>query len=100
MLNGMPFDDNSFEIVIADLCLHYFREKDTFNLISEINRILKKDGHLIFRVNSINDVNHAAGQGTEIEKHLYSTEDNRLKRFFDENDIKYFFKKKLPFFIV
>ena len=38
MLEGMPFDDNSFEIIIADLCLHYFREKDTFKIIYEIKR--------------------------------------------------------------
>ena len=65
MLDGMPFDNNSFELIIADLCLHYFKE---------------------------NDVNHGAGQGNEIEHHLYETSDKRLKRFFDEKDIKFFFK--------
>lgn len=30
--------------------------------------------------------------GKEIEHHLFETEDHRLKRFFDEDDIKYFFK--------
>ena len=92
MLDGMPFDDNSFELIIADLCLHYFREKDTFALLNEINRILSTNGHLIFRVNSINDVNHGAGEGLEVEHHLYETSDKRLKRFFDEEDIRRFFK--------
>ena len=54
--------------------------------------ILGKKILLIFRVNSINDVNHGAGEGIEIEHHLYKTSDKRLKRFFDEKDIKYFFK--------
>ena len=31
-------------------------------------------------------------RGLEIEKHLFQTEDGRLKRFFDENDIRDFFK--------
>lgn len=44
------------------------------------------------QVNSINDVNHGAGQGNEIEHHLYETSDKRLKRFFDEKDIRFFFK--------
>ena len=92
MLDGMPFDNNSFELIIADLCLHYFREKDTFELLKEIKRILINGGHLIFRVNSINDINHGAGKGKEIEHHLYETEDSRLKRFFNEEDIRYFFK--------
>lgn len=47
---------------------------------------------MIIRVNSINDVNYGAGQGIKIEEHLYQTEDGRLKRFFDENDIKEFLK--------
>ena len=93
MLDGMPFDNNSFDIIIADLCLHYFREKDTFRILNEIKKILNKKGYLIFRVNSINDVNHGAGLGKEIEHHLYQTNDKRLKRFFDEKDIRYFFKE-------
>lgn len=92
MLDGMPFDNNSFEPIIADLCLHYFKEKDTFELLNEIRRILTVGGRLIFRVNSVNDVNHGASQGNEIEHHLYETSDKRLKRFFDEKDIKFFFK--------
>lgn len=92
MLDGMPFDDNYFEVIIADLCLHYFKEKDTFMILNELKRILVNKGSLMLRVNSINDVNHGAGEGLEIEPHLYETSDKRLKRFFDENDIKYFFK--------
>ena len=38
MLDGMPFDNNSFELIIADLCLHYFKEKDTFELLNEIRQ--------------------------------------------------------------
>ena len=92
MLDGMPFNDNSFELIIADLCLHYFREKDTLRILNELRRILVIGGHLIFRINSINDVNHGAGKGKEIEHHLYETDDKRLKRFFDEKDIRNFFK--------
>ena len=92
MLDGFPFDDESFQVVIADLCLHYFREEDTFRILQGINRILRDKGHLIFRVNSMNDVNHGAGQGLEIEPHLFETSDHRLKRFFDEDDIHYFFQ--------
>ena len=41
----------------------------------DIKRILTNNGHLIFRVNSINDVNHGAGEGNEVEPHLYETSD-------------------------
>lgn len=92
MLDGFPFKDNSFEVIIADLSLHYFKKQDTEKIVKDLKRILCKNGYLIIRVNSINDVNHGAGQGLEIEKYLFQTEDGRLKRFFDENDIREIFK--------
>ena len=92
MKNGLPFTDNYFGIVISDLSLHYFTEKHTYQIINDIKRILSKEGYLFVRVNSVEDVNHGAGQGKEIEHHLYETNDKRIKRFFDEEDIKHFFK--------
>ena len=91
MTKGLPFVDNFTSIIISDLSLHYFTEEKTFEIIEEIKRVLKPNGILIFRVNSVKDVNHGAGQGKEIESHLYETEDGRYKRFFDEKDIKKFF---------
>ena len=38
MLDIFPFEDNYTDLVIADLSLHYFREKDTYRIISEIKR--------------------------------------------------------------
>jgi len=88
MLDGLPFHDGMFELVIADLSLHYFRKADTERLLREIQRVLTDGGHLLFRVNSIRDVNHGAGKGQEVEKHLFTTDDGRLKRFFDEEDLR------------
>ena len=90
MVNGLPFPNDFTDIIIADLTLHYFLEKDTIKILEEIKRVLKSKGILIFRVNSINDVLYGAGKGLEVEKHLYQTDDMGYKRFFDEKDIKYF----------
>ncbi len=92
MLDGLPFEDASSDVVIADLCLHYFDEADTAAIIAEIARVLTPGGHLIFRVNSVNDVNHGAGQGTELGHHFYESSSKTMKRFFDEEDIRSFFK--------
>lgn len=92
MLDGLPFDDEFCEVVIADLCLHYFTSADTEKIIADIYKILRPNGYLIFRVNSVNDINHGAGEGEEIERNLYKTADERLKRFFDEKDISFFFR--------
>ncbi len=93
MLDGLPFDDGAFDVVIADLSLHYFDSPNTVYIISEIRRILSCEGYLMFRVNSVNDVNHGAGQGKEIEHHVYETETGTIKRFFDEQDIHFYFNE-------
>lgn len=93
LLDGLPFENNEFELIIADLCLHYFREQDTFRILDDIYDKLKQNGHLLLRVNTVNDVNHGAGQGKEIGPHLYETKEGTIKRFFDAQDIKYYFKK-------
>lgn len=86
-----PFDDETFDVVCADLSLHYFTEKDTFAILKEIKRILVPKGYLIVRVNSMKDVNHGAGVGEEAEHHLFKTDDGMFKRFFDKTDVEYFF---------
>lgn len=91
MRNIFPLEDNSTNLVIADLSLHYFSEEETFKILSEIKRILNNNGHLIFRVNSIRDINHGALRGTKLEESYYEV-DNMRKRFFTKEAIEYFFK--------
>lgn len=98
MLDGIDYPDNMFSIVIADLSLHYFSDEDTKSVLSEIKRILRSEGYLLIRVNTINDVNHGAGEGEEIEHHFYRTKDGMFKRFFDEEDIRRVFSEFNIFF--
>ena len=93
LLNGLPFENDFTDIIIADLCLHYFTIKQTEYILNDIMRVLKSGGILLARINSIQDVNYGAGKGKEIERHLYITEDRRYKRFFDEDDIWNIFGK-------
>ncbi|SFC49515.1 class I SAM-dependent methyltransferase [Clostridium uliginosum] len=86
----LHFEDDSIEIIVADLSLHYFNEATTKEILTEIKRVLKKEGYLICRLNSLDDVNYGSKEGIEIEKHYYSTKAG-YKRFFDKKDIKYFF---------
>ncbi len=86
----LPFSDDSFDVVIADLSLHYFDEKTTEKIMRELKRILTPHGHLIARVNSLNDINFGAGQGQKIEENYYFV-DGYNKRFFNKEDVfKYF----------
>jgi len=84
------FADESFDIVLADLCLHYFSEAMTEKIILEIKRVLKKGGILLARVNSTADINHGAGQGEKLEENSFFVEGYN-KRFFDEETAQKFF---------
>ena len=91
VLDGLPFEDNTANVVIADLSIHYFCWDDTKKVINEISRVLLKDGYFICRVNSVKDIHHGAGQGIKIEDNFYNVEGS-LKRFFDSEQILTLFK--------
>lgn len=98
MLDGIDYPEHLFGIVVADLSLHYFTTDENRRILQDIKKILKPDGHILIRVNSIHDVNHGAGSGEEIEHHFYRTDDGMFKRFFDEEDIKTIFSDFNIFF--
>ena len=90
MLEDFPIDDETYSLVIADLSLQYFNNKDTIHIMNEIKRILKTDGILLARVASVNDFNFGAGVGEELEKNFYF-EGDYTKRFFDLEDVNRYF---------
>lgn len=69
MRKGFPYADASFDVVVADLSLHYFSWADTRSIIDGIRRILKIDGRLIARVHSLDNLDCAPDM--EIETHYY-----------------------------
>ena len=87
---GLPFDDNSINIIIADLSLHYFDKATTKAIFEDIYRVLKKDGYLIGRVNSTDDINHIPENSELIEENFYY-DGTLYKKFFKEDDFKELF---------
>lgn len=92
MAEGLPFEDNTAKVVIADLSLHYFCYEATRKIINDISRVLVKDSYLICRVNSVKDIMYGAGQGEKIEENFYNI-DGKLKRFFNMSQISDFFSE-------
>jgi len=82
----LPFDDATFDAVVASLCLHYFTVEVTMQIAAEIVRVLKVGGGFICRVNSSKDVNYGATGYSEIEDGLYLV-NGSPKRFFTEEDV-------------
>lgn len=89
----LPFEKESFSIIIADLSLHYFDEGKTKDILGEIHRVLMKKGYLFARVNSVLDYNHGSGIGEQKEKNFYF-HNGQYKRFFDSEMIDYFFNDR------
>lgn len=89
MKNGLPFEDKSIDILIADLSIHYFDTQTTTFLVTEFYRVLKSNGRLIARVNSTNDKLYIP-KTKQIEKNFFY-DGNVYKRFFNEESIKFFF---------
>ncbi len=96
LLKKLPFSDNSFNIIIADLCLHYFSRSNTEKIIAEIRRILTCGGYLFARVNSDKDKNFGAGKGIIQEKGFYNFH-GHYKRFFTREMIETFLMNGMSF---
>ena len=86
MRNGLPFSNNEFDLVFANLSIHYFSDEDTKKLLLEIKRTLKDKGLFIGSVNAIQGLKKIEKEAKEIEKHFYEYK-NKLIRLFDINDV-------------
>ena len=86
----LPFENYSFEVVVASLCLHYFKWSTTCNIISELSRVIQKEGLLLCRLNSVNDLNYGAFGHPELETRMFSV-NGQSKRFFSNSDIRELF---------
>ncbi len=86
----LPFEDGQFEVIVADLSLHYFSSETTCNVMREVKRILANGGHVFARVNSVEDLNYGAGQGKRLEENFYFV-DGYEKRFFSLSDVEKYF---------
>ena len=88
--HGLPFGDGSFRFILANLSLHYFDWRVTEGIVQEVKRCLNKEGMLLLRLNSTEDVNHGAVGYPELAPHLFLV-DGEQKRFFDRDSIRRLF---------
>ena len=91
MTETLPFADKSFDVVFANLSIHFFSEKDTTYLLSEIKRILKDDGIFIGSCNSSKAYKYIADCSTVLEDGFYREDGGRTVRLFDKEQFDRFF---------
>lgn len=87
MREVLPFEDNSLDLVFANLSIHYFSDEDTHKLMGEIKRILKSDGLFIGSVNGIQGYEKIKDTALELERHYWLNK-NKHVRLFDIEDLK------------
>ena len=87
MRETLPFEDNKFDVVFASLSIHYFSDSDTKHLMSEVKRILKKDGLFIGSVNGMQGLEVIKDTAKVIEHHYYFN-NGKYVRLFDISDIR------------
>jgi SAM-dependent methyltransferase len=79
-----PFKDQTFDLVIASLSLHYFDYLTTREIVTEIARVLRASGLLLYRVNSTSD---STEKSVQVDRYYY-TKDLCRKTFAEWNELR------------
>lgn len=87
MRKELPFENDKFDIVFANLSIHYFSDGETKNLIKEIKRILKNGGLFIGSVNGIQGYENIKETAQVLDHHYYLNKGKYI-RLFDVEDVK------------
>ena len=80
MRQNLPYDPGSFDVVYANLALHYYSEHQTRNIIENISRVLRAGGILAFSCKS-EDLNRTEG-AKELEKNVFVDSKNHALHLF------------------
>ena len=87
---GLPFDNESFDVVYSHMALHYFDSQTTARVFKDIHRILKLGGILAIITNTIDDPEKEEDKYTELEPEYYKDLKGIEKRYFSSGSIKSF----------
>ena len=83
-IKSIKFEPNSFDAIYAHLSLHYFDDKTTAKIFSNLYSILKPGGYIFVKCKSTTDPYF--GQGKKIEENYYDFKHKR--HFFTERYMK------------
>lgn len=87
---GLPFADCCFQVINANLSLHYFKRTETQKIINEIKRCLLSGGVFLSRFDSTSDTNYGSVGYDEIESNMFQV-GGLQKRFFDRQSVNELF---------
>lgn len=82
MRTKYPYADESFDVVYGNLCLHYYDDETTKQIVVESLRVLKPGGLLAFSCKS-HDSMHV--RGDEIAPQIFATPSGRIIHLFTKD---------------
>ena len=88
--DGLPFEDQSFDIVYSHLALHYFDAETTKKVFNDVRRILKPDGIFATITNTLKDPEIEEYQYTKLEDNYYEDPKGVKKRYFSVAEMSHF----------
>ncbi len=91
MSKNLPFDDAAFDVVFANLSIHFFDKETTQRLAGEIKRILKPNGLFIGSVNSSKAYEFVKDRAKVLDENYYLIGE-RYIRLFDRQSFDLFFR--------
>lgn len=80
MQKPLPYSSETFDVVFANLSLHYYTDRKTREILKEITRVLKNGGLLVFACKSVDDFHY--GSGKEIEKDVFVSASGHVRHLF------------------
>jgi SAM-dependent methyltransferase len=83
LLGRFPFDSEAFDVVYAQLVLHYFEDAEMIVIMKEIQRILAKDGIVAVMVNTVEDPEYKESGCSD----GFIRTDKLTKRFFSKSTL-------------
>lgn len=89
---GLPFDDESFDIVYSHMALHYFDSKTTKRVFADIHRVLKPNGIFVTITNTIEDPEIKEKDYKKIADGFYQDPKGITKRYFSFKSMSTFTK--------
>lgn len=90
MNKSLEYDDNEFDIVFANLSIHFLSDENTVKLMNEIKRILKPNGIFVGCVNSTKAYEFIKDHVIELEDNFYDSNGRTVRLFDEESFNKYF----------
>lgn len=83
MEQDFPYADSEFDVVYANLSLHYYLDKKTRAIVSEVTRVLKPGGIFAFACKSTNDFHY--GNGEEVEANVFVSKTGHVRHLFTQD---------------